>query len=187
MKKAQKRYLLRGFIDGVLSSLGVVIGASAALGINGSINAFSIVIAAGVGGGVANGFSNILGAFVGEKLVKEIRLEEIEKAMLREGALRETEMEKDLEKEIISSGIFDGISTIMGSLIPVIPFFIGYFIPAYGYLFLYASILASLILFFVIGLYIGKISKENLLISGLKLMLFAVVTVAVTTIIKMIF
>ncbi|MBS3802436.1 MAG: hypothetical protein KGY65_06770, partial [Candidatus Thermoplasmatota archaeon] len=71
--KHQKRYLIRGFIDGVLSSLGVVIGASTAIGAtvgsNNATAASAIIIAAGIGGGVANGLSNILGASVGEKLV----------------------------------------------------------------------------------------------------------------------
>ena len=85
--KHQKRYLIRGFIDGVLSSLGVVIGASTAIGAtvgsNNATAASAIIIAAGIGGGIANGLSNILGASVGEKLVKEIELGEIEKAIDR--------------------------------------------------------------------------------------------------------
>ena len=58
------RYIVRGLIDGSLSALGVVIGAS------GSADA-SVIIAAGLGGGIANGLSNILGAFTAEKATLE--------------------------------------------------------------------------------------------------------------------
>ena len=57
------RYIIRGLIDGSLSTFGVVIGAS-----GGDV---SIIIAAGIGGGVANGISNILGALTAERAILE--------------------------------------------------------------------------------------------------------------------
>jgi len=183
---SQKRYLLRGFIDGVLSSLGVVIGASTAIGLSSSVKATTIIIAAGIGGGVANGFSNILGAFVGEKLVKEKRLRKIEKAMLEEENLRGTEIDKELEKKVFFSGLYDGIATIAGSLVPVCPFLVGVLIKIQNLALLYSSAFISLVLFFLLGVYIGRISKENIIFSGLKLVAFGIVTLVITLIIRFI-
>ena len=101
MKDDNKRYVLRGFIDGLLSSLGVVIGASTAIGLGPVNQATIIIVAAGIGGGVANGFSNILGAFVGEKLVKERIVRRIDRATLKEGGLQNTAIDKSLEKKLI--------------------------------------------------------------------------------------
>jgi len=185
--ETHKRYLLRGFIDGVLSSLGVVIGASTAIGLSNSIEATTIIIAAGIGGGVANGFSNILGAFVGEKLVKEKRLRKIEQAMLKEEGLHGTEIDKKLEKKVVLSSLFDGLATIFGSLIPVLPFMIGLILNIKSLILLYSSAFISLVLFFVLGIYIGKISKENIIFSGLKLVAFGLVTLIVTLVIRMVF
>jgi len=185
--ESNKRYLLRGFIDGVLSSLGVVIGASTAIGLAAANQATAVIIAAGIGGGVANGFSNILGAFVGEKLVKEKKLRNIENAMLKKGALQGTELDKNLEKKVVYSGLYDGIATILGSLVPVFPFIIGRLFSIQSLVLLYISAIISLLLFFILGLYIGKISKENLIISGLKLVAFGVFTLIITLLIKMLF
>lgn len=186
--KHQKRYLIRGFIDGVLSSLGVVIGASTAIGATvGSNNtaASAIIIAAGIGGGVANGLSNILGASVGEKLVKELELSEIEKAMLKSGGeLRGTAVDQKLNEKLWSSAIYDGVATFIGSIIPVLPFIIGSLFLITDMISLYASIVISLLLFFILGVYIGRIAKEQVIISGLKLVAFGVVTVIITTLIR---
>ncbi len=185
MSEAYKRYLIRGFIDGVLSSLGVVIGASTAIGLGSASQAATIIIAAGIGGGVANGFSNILGAFVGEKLVKEEELRKIEKSMLKKGALQGTELDKKLEKRVFYSGIYDGIATIIGSLVPVAPFIFGIFVNLESLFLLYISIFVSLLVFFILGLYVGKISKENIIFSGMKLVGFGIVTLIVTLLIRL--
>ena len=187
--KHQKRYLIRGFIDGVLSSLGVVIGASTAIGAtvgsNNATAASAIIIAAGIGGGVANGLSNILGASVGEKLVKEIELGEIEKAMLKRGGeLHGTVVDEKLNETLWSSAIYDGIATFIGSIIPVLPFIIGALFLITDIISLYTSIILSLSIFFILGIYIGKIAREQVIISGLKLVAFGVVTVIITTLIR---
>lgn len=187
--KHQKRYLIRGFIDGVLSSLGVVIGASTAIGAtvgsNNASAASAIIIAAGIGGGVANGLSNILGASVGEKLVKEIELGEIEKAMLKRGGeLHGTVVDEKLNETLWSSAIYDGVATFIGSIIPVLPFIVGSLFLITDMISLYASIILSLTIFFILGVYIGKIAREQVIISGLKLVAFGVVTVIITTLIR---
>ena len=187
--KHQKRYIIRGFIDGVLSSLGVVIGASTAIGTLAASNqpttASAIIIAAGIGGGVANGLSNILGASVGEKLVKEIELSEIERAMLKRGGeLRGTIIDEKMNETLWTSAIYDGAATCIGSLIPVFPFIIGSLWLINEIHLLYASIVLSLVLFFFLGVYIGKIAKEQIIISGLKLVAFGIVTVLITTLIR---
>lgn len=184
---SRNRYILRGFIDGVLSSLGVVIGASAAIGFGDNDTAALIIIAAGIGGGIANGFSNILGAFVGEKMVKEKNLRKIEGAMLKKEGLRGTELDKRMEKEVRICGVYDGLSTIVGSLVPVAPFLLGLIISFDSTILLYTSAAVSLILFFILGLYVGKISRENIILSGLKLVAFGIVTLIVTFIIKILF
>lgn len=185
----QKRYLLRGFIDGVLSSLGVVIGASTAIGStigsNSTTTATAIIIAAGIGGGVANGLSNILGASVGEKLVKEIELGEIEKAMCKKGGeLHGTVVDEKLNEKLWSSAIYDGLATFVGSIIPVLPFILGSFASITDMISLYISIVLSLCVFFILGIYIGKIAREQVIISGLKLAAFGVITVLITTLIR---
>lgn len=173
------RYLIRGLIDGSLSTLGIVIGASIAIGL--SPEAARIIVAAGIGGGIANGLSNIIGAFAAEKTVAHKELERVERAMLKRGAIKNSELHRETEKKILSSSVIDGLATIGGSVIPVLPFFI---LPAL--LALEWSIAVTLAFFFALGIYIGRVSRENLALSGFKMVLFAGATAGIAALIKIV-
>lgn len=178
------RYLVRGFIDGLLSTLGIVIGASTAIGASGAVEASHIIIAAGIGGGVANGLSNILGALMGEKMEVYKRFEEVEAAMLKEEALRGTKVDEEIQEKVVSSGLYDGAATLGGAIIPVAPFFL---VPSMAFpemQALYVSVLVSLVVFFGLGVYIGKISKENIIMSGLKMVAFGAGTAIIAALIR---
>ncbi len=173
------RYLIRGLIDGSLSTLGIVIGASIAIGL--SPEATRIIVAAGIGGGIANGLSNIIGAFAAEKTVAHKELERVEQAMLKRGAIKNSELHRETKKRILSSSAIDGLATISGSVIPVLPFFI---LPALQAL--EWSVAVTLALFFFLGIYIGRISRENLALSGFKMVLFAGATAGIAALIKIV-
>ena len=162
------RYILRGLIDGSLSSLGVVIGASG--------GDTSIIIAAGVGGGVANGISNILGALTAERAVLEGKRAYQEKVLLQnEGSLKKSSFyQKAIDKTAVS-GMQDGFATAFGSIIPVMPFlFLEKSIA------IIVSIVITLFILFALGVFIGKISHENLKIAGLKMVIGGVIVAIIS-------
>ncbi len=177
------RYLIRGFVDGLLSTLGIVIGASAVIGA-GEVNGSSIIIAAGLGGGVANGLSNVLGAFMGEKAALYERYQKVEKAMLKEGAIKDSKVDEKLQDRILTSGAADGLATMLGALIPIVPFFLASFPAITPIKSLYIAVGVSIALFFSLGAYIGRISKENMVFSGLKMAAFGGATALVVTVIR---
>lgn len=149
---------IRGFIDGALSTLGVVVGASSA--------SPPVVIAAGLGGSVANSISNILGAFSASRARHDAQLREFERAMVWKD-LKGSLLERRIPKEAFKSGMIDGIATLLGGVVPVTPYFLAAYVPP-----LLTSIGMVLFLIFLTGLYIGKLSRENILFSGLKMILF---------------
>ena len=166
------RYIIRGLIDGSLSSLGVIIGAS-----GGDV---SVIIAAGVGGGMANGISNILGALTAERAILEGRRASQEKALLKEaGSLKSTLFYKKALNKTAISGIGDGLSTAFGSIIPVIPFLVLRKDVA-----IIVAIVITLLILFGLGIFIGRISKENLAISGLKMVLGGLIVAVVSFMIE---
>ncbi len=171
-----RRYIFRGLIDGSLSALGVVIGAQGA--------SIGVIVAAGIGGGVANGLSNILGAFTAEKSEAERKLAEIQKAMIVYPELRKTELYRDMLKSTILSGVADGIATIVGSLIPVIPFALALFFHINKTDALIMAVALTLTLLFAIGGYMGKISKSNLILSGFRMAVAGMATALVCTLIE---
>ena len=155
-------HFVRGIIDGLLSTLGVVIGASAA--------DTAIILAAGIGGAVANGVSNCLGAFSSEEYKGQMQIQKIEDATLSKG-VEHSIIGKEMKKERLKAGILDGGSTIIGGFIPVTPFI---FLDS-GQALLW-SVLSTVVTLFILGAYIGKVSKKWILISGLKLMILGILT-----------
>lgn len=65
---------LRGFVDGSLSTLGIVINTSSATS--------AIIIAAALGGTLANGISNLLSAYTAEGVKQYKKLRGIEQAVV---------------------------------------------------------------------------------------------------------
>ncbi len=155
-------HFVRGIIDGLLSTLGVVIGASTA--------DKAIILAAGIGGAVANGVSNFLGAFSSEEYKGQLHIQKIESAMLSKG-IEESVIGKNMKKEIVKAGLLDGGSTIIGGFIPVLPFI--FLDPGQALLW---SVLSTVLTLFVLGAYIGKVSKKWIILSGLKLMILGILT-----------
>lgn len=161
---------LRGYVDGSLSTLGIVIGASSA--------SPSIIIAAAVGGTLANGISNVLSAIsaAGAEQYKELR--DVEKAMVGK-ELKGSEPDRKIGRQTVIAGGADGLATIIGGAIPIMP-----------YLFLTGlqamSVSTGLVVMtvFLIGMYLGKLSKRNILLSALKMAVFGVVVAAVVYLIQ---
>ena len=106
------RYLIRGIMDGSISTLGVVIGA-----FNPEA---SLIVAAGAAGAIANGISNIIAAFTAEYADQYTNLRALEQATLRE--LEGTYQEKALKREILISAVYDGLASIIGGVLPLFPF-----------------------------------------------------------------
>ncbi|MGM5484262.1 MAG: VIT1/CCC1 transporter family protein [Nanobdellota archaeon] len=164
------RLMIRGLVDGALSSLGVVIGASLS-------NNLQIILSAGFSGAVANGFSNILAAFTAEKTSQYQKLDKIEKKMLK--SLKGTKREKAINKDIIKGGALDGAFSLVGGVLPILPFFfMDTSIAIYG------SVALVTIMAAYLGVYTGKHSKENLFMSSLKMIIFTLATAGICALIQ---
>ncbi|MBN2239836.1 MAG: VIT1/CCC1 transporter family protein [Dehalococcoidales bacterium] len=157
---------LRGYIDGSLSTLGIVVGASSA--------SESVIIAAAVGGTIANGIANILSASSAAKAESHSELRDIEKAMVTRD-LTGTAADRKIGKQSLFAGIADGSATVVGGIVPILPLFL-----LDSNIAIWISIGLVVFTVVLIGLYLGKLSKQNLLISGIKMAVYSIsVAVAV--------
>jgi predicted membrane protein (TIGR00267 family) len=152
--------LLRGFMDGSLSTLGIVIGAYAAAG--------PVIIAAAVGGTLANGISNALSAFSATEAEQYSKMRSIEEAMVSK-ELKGSAIERRIRIDALIASAADGVATIIGGAIPVLPYL---FLKSPQSMFLAAGLVIMMI--FLIGIYLGKVSRRNILLSALKMAFFAV-------------
>ena len=161
--------IVRGAIDGCLSVLGVVIGA---YGIDSSL-----LLSAALAGNLANGMSNVLAAFSASSAQRSAHLRALERAMLTD--LQGTEPDQAARSGAVWEAASDGLATMAGGSVPVIPFFMFPAAIAIGW-----SITLSLLVMFVLGAWAGRFSRQGMLLSAVKLVTLAILTVLACLLIR---
>ena len=170
MKDLNWDFAIRGLLDGTLATLGVVIGARGADP--------SIIIAAGISGGVANSLSNILAAFSAQKAIMLNELRQVEDAMVAKD-LEGTKTHQEREQTVRVKSLMDGAATVFGALVPVLPYF---FFPAD--LAMYSAVGVTSFLGFLIGVVMGKLSRQHVIYLGLKMAFIAIVVAAASALLQ---
>jgi len=161
LKNLEVEAASRGMMDGTLSTLGVVIGAQGAPP--------EIIIAAGISGGLANSFSNIFAAFTANETEMMVRLNDLKDAMLRKD-LEDTQIYEREKRRVHKQSLADGLATVVGALVPVIPYF---FFSSYMSIFI--AVFLTSMLGLLVGVVMGKLSRRSMIKSGLKMAVSAIV------------
>ncbi len=173
-KIARRLFVMNAF-DGILTIMGVVIGAH----FSGLTNP-DIVITAGVGGSIAMGISGMSGAYLAERAERRRDLKKLESAMLID--LKKSQFAKASEFATIVVALVDGISPAVGAIILVLPYF---FVPRID---MEAAFLASLGLglacLFVLGLFLARISHERMIVSGMRMILVGLLTIGIVSLVS---
>ncbi len=166
-----RRYFVIGYFDGVLTILGMIVGAH----LSGEASS-NIVISAGIATALALGISSGFGAYEAEIVEQSIQKKETEKAMLAPvGGM----IESAYKFATYVSALIHGIAPIPAALVPLIPYA---FLPLDMAFYMSVSIgFASL---FIIGLILGRISKMNVISSGVKFVLAGFITLIVILILN---
>jgi predicted membrane protein (TIGR00267 family) len=148
------RYVILGSIDGLLATLGIILGVSVVSAAN------YIVVSAGFGGAIALALTNGLGSYLAESTIEHGKLVETEKSLLHK--LRDTYVESQIKKKITKDALTHGGASFLGSLVPLAPWILGV-----GSVF--TSVALSLITLVALGVYAGFISRQNYAISIAKM------------------
>ncbi|MEM2846542.1 MAG: VIT1/CCC1 transporter family protein [Nitrososphaerota archaeon] len=174
-----RRYAVMNAFDGIVAILGIVLGST----LLGEASAGNI-IAAGVGALVAMGVSGVSGTYMAERAEQERKLKEIEEAMLTK--LNDSIIAEARKRAAIFSAIVDALAAILAGLIPLSP----YLAALSGLLTLdlafHISVGVSLAFLFTLGVFLGKIARNNLIISGLKSLAIGVATILLITLLNLI-
>ncbi len=166
-----RRYFAMNSFDGVLTILGILLGSLFA-----GINDSRIIIAACLGASIAMAISGIWGAYLTEHAERQRELLELERATLSK--LGKTAIGRAANTATFVVAVVDGLSPFLAAIVIISPFLIGVGInTAYT-----TSISIAFASLFLLGIFLGRLSKENILISGLK-MLFAGLFVVILSLI----
>lgn len=180
MNEIAERYLIMNGFDGALAILGVVIGSYIA-----GVSDVKIILSTGFGASLAMGISGALGAFMAEKAQRIRNIKELEQAMFTN--LKNSIINRASIVAVIYVALIDAISPIITASIALFPFILSF----YGFLSLRNAIIASVILnmsvLFILGIFLGRISKSNMITQGALMVLAGIVTLLLLFTLKLAF
>ena len=160
-QKIIRRYFAMNAFDGAMTSLGVVIGAYLSQILD-ERSVIGVIITSGIAM-MVSGFS---GTYMTERAERSHSLNELEDAMLVN--LDDTVYGRASRFISVFAALVDGSAPFIASIPSVIPFLLVPRLIDLATAFV-AAIGASLFPLFILGVYLGRISGENILYSGLKM------------------
>lgn len=162
-QKIIRRYFAMNAFDGSMTSLGVVMGALLA-NISDPRSIIGVIITSGVAM-MVSGFS---GTYMTESAERNHSLNELEDAMLIN--LDNTVYGRAGKVVSVFAAVVDGSAPFLASIPSVIPFLLVPIIIGIDIAYI-LSIAASMITLFALGVYLGRISGGNFIISGIKMVI----------------
>jgi predicted membrane protein (TIGR00267 family) len=167
-----RRAFANNSFDGVLTMIGVVMG-SFVVGVQDA----TVVLVTGLSTALAIGISGGWGAYLTESAERRHAIGELEQITLTE--LQDTKIGKASDMAVVLVAGVDGLSPFLAALFVVVPFFFAHVLPSVAYAY-YASIGMALLALFGLGIYLGRISRENLVLSGIKTAVAGVICIALS-------
>ncbi|MBW3002245.1 VIT1/CCC1 transporter family protein [Candidatus Woesearchaeota archaeon] len=166
-----RRYMIINSFDGALTIFGILMASFIA-----GIRNPSLIILPSIGAAIAMCVSGIWGAYAAESAEVKKKFKELEKHLLTK--LHMSKRYAESQKINLLVGLVDGISPLITSMIIILPFFFANagllgVMQAYYY-----SIALITVVLFLLGMFLGKVAKENMYKNGFK-MLFAGILIAV--------
>jgi len=167
IREIARRYFAINSFDGVLTILGLLVGSYV-----GGIRDPKIVIFAGLGISIAMMVSGMWGAYITEHAERRKGLRELEQSTLSK--LHHTDIGKASRFATRVVALINGLSPFISAVIVLLPFFFSKFFNNIENAY-YASGCIAFVILFLLGTFLGKISKESLIKTGLKMVLAGVV------------
>src|SRR3989338_10137564 len=163
-----RRYAIMNSFDGILTTFGIILAQFFA-----NVSNPKLVIVSCIGAAIAMGVSGTWGAYFTEKAERKKKLREIERHLLRK--LKDTKPEFKMKITTFLIAIVDGIAPLISSIIIIIPFILSLSGILSVEMAFYYAFFIIIVLLFIMGILIGKIAKENLILSGIKMILVGIV------------
>jgi predicted membrane protein (TIGR00267 family) len=155
-----RRYFVINAFDGVLTTLGVLAGGYLA-GVDKARAVVSVILTTAVGIGVAGFY----GSYLVERAERDRSMRELEESTL--SSLQDTDISSASTYATVVIAFVDGVSPLLTAVIAMAPFFFTSVISVHAAYFFSGGI--AFVELFLLGLFLGRVSRERLLYSGVKL------------------
>lgn len=172
-----RRYFVMNGFDGAMTVFGIILGSWIA-----RVEKSEIIILAGLGACLAMGLSGFFGAYMAEKAERGRRLKEMEEATHNNVDPIQYEAARFVEVYV---ALIDGLSPALTAIISLIPFIlvsVGWMPIWNAYIISLALSLTSL---FLLGIYLGKVARENGWLYGVAMLTVGAFTALIIFLIQL--
>jgi len=163
-----RRYFAMNAFDGVLTTLGVIVGGSIA-----HVHSAHQIISVGLGAAVAMGVSGFYGSYLIERAERDRSLRELEDVTLT--SLGDSDIAAASTYATIVIALVDGVSPFIAAMLVLLPFFLVDISAAYP-----TGVAIAFVELFLLGLFLGRVSRQRLLWSGIKLAMAGLLCVVIS-------
>ncbi len=157
--------------DGILTMIGVIIGSYT----SGIVNPH-VVITTGLSTSIAIMISGAWGAYLTESAERKKDIDELSRHTLSD--LNGSHIEKASRFAIFIVSLVDGLSPFLGAIVVLLPFFFSHLFASIQAVY-FAALATALVALFALGIWLGKVAKENLLGYALKTLLAGIVSIII--------
>lgn len=172
MSSIARRYFVKNGFDGSMTMLGIIVGAWV-VGAPGP----NIIVTAGLGACLAMGVSGLFGAYMTEKAERKRHMKTLEESMLAD--LNDSIHNEASDFVSVYAALIDGLSPALTAIISLTPFIL----TLKGVLVIWNAYVISLILtlatLFSLGLYLGRVAKENIWLYGGQMVAAGILTAVI--------
>jgi predicted membrane protein (TIGR00267 family) len=137
----------------------------------------TIVIVTGFSTCIAMGISGLWGAYLTEAAERKRELDDLESHTLTD--LSGTKIGRASRVAVVVVALVDGLAPFLSALVVLLPFFFTALLADIVFSY-YVSLGMALVVLFALGAFLGKVSKESLIISGLKMIGAGLVCILLT-------
>lgn len=167
-----RRYFAMNAFDGALTIIGVLMGNMTA-----RVSDPRIVVNTGLATSIAMGISGLWGAYLTEAAERRRNLVELGRYTLSD--LSETKIGEASRFAVIVVAVVDGIAPALAAAIILIPFLLIGLLSSIQVAY-FASLGVALITLFGLGVFLGHISRQNLVLYGLRTLVAGVVSILIS-------
>ena len=167
-----RRYFAMNAFDGVLTTIGVLMG-----NLTARVEEPQIVVSTGLATCTAMGISGLWGAYLTEAAERKRDLDELSRYTLTD--LNNTRIGKASRVAVVTVAVIDGLAPFLAALIVLIPFFAAGLFPAITWVY-YTSLGMALLALFSLGLFLGHISRGNLILYGVRTVVAGLVSILIS-------
>ena len=166
------RYFAMNAFDGVLTIIGVLMG-----NLTAGVDNPKIVVSTGLATSIAMGVSGLWGAYLTEAAERKRDLVELSSYTLTD--LNDTRIGRASRVAAVAVAIIDGLSPFMAAMLALTPFFMVGLFPTITWVY-YTSLGMALLILFALGLFLGHISRGNLIMYGVKTVVAGIVSIIIS-------